>query len=264
MGRNHIRNRRKLKPAAAALFAAFSVLAGGLGGISRSLGPRPASAEALAASALEPSMPSPGLYPSGVSGDPPVFFTTDNSSRLGPGSFSSLFLDYLPPETRAVTEIHGLLKGAWDVEIDGSHMLPIRHTQDHINAVSGTVGYFVADGFSLNASLIGYAIDQPDDDAVAGGFDFYARWYFLRVGRLSFFADGGAGAIISDKAVPEGGTAFNFTPRGGVGIAFRVVDDFYFVGGARYWHLSNAGYHDISRNPSFDSVQYYGGVMFTF
>ena len=94
--------------------------------------------------------------------------------------------------------------------------------------------------------------------------DLYARIFLLTVNRFSIYADGGAGAIFTDKAVPEFGTAFNFTPRGGVGISFRIDDNVYLTAGARYWHLSNAGYHSISRNPSFDSVQYYGGVLFTF
>ena len=35
------------------------------------------------------------------------------------------------------------------------------------------------------------------------------------------------------------------------------------MAGARYAHLSNANQHGREKNPSFDGVEYYVGVLFT-
>jgi hypothetical protein len=155
-------------------------------------------------------------------------------------------------------------KGTWDLELSGAHMSPIRSTRDYFDAGSAAIGYFCSDNFSLNAALVGYSINQPDNVGVAGGFDLYARLYFLTLARFTFYGDAGAGVFIGDKEVPERGTHFDFTPRTGVGVAFPIFENVYLLGGARFFHLSNAGIHGPNRNPGFDSLQYYGSIMFTF
>lgn len=197
---------------------------------------------------------------------------SDPSDRFNLTPCSHPFFNYAAPDTapetvppaKIDTKILGFHKGVWDLEVTGSHMAPVYRTRDHINAGSVGIGYFIADGFSLNAAVVGYSIDQPHDYGLGAGFDLYARLFLLTLDPVSIFVDGGAGAIFTDKAVPEFGTAFNFTPRFGVGLSLRIAENAYLVGGARYWHLSNAGYHSHERNPGFDSVQYYGGVVFTF
>jgi hypothetical protein len=154
--------------------------------------------------------------------------------------------------------------GTWDLEFSGAHMAPVRSTRDYFDSGSTALGFFIADSFSVNAALVGYAVNQPDDNAFAGGFDLFARCYFLTLDRFTFYIDAGAGVFIADKAVPEIGTHFNFTPRGGLGIGYHLSENVYLLGGVRYWHLSNAGIHGSGRNPSFDSLQYYGSIMFTF
>jgi hypothetical protein len=157
-----------------------------------------------------------------------------------------------------------LHKGTWDFELGGAHMSPIRSTRDYFDSASTALGYFIADRFSLNAAVVGYNVDQPNNSAFAGGFDLYARCYFLTLDRFTFFGDLGAGVFMADKEVPERGTHFNFTPRTGLGVGYRLSESLYFLVGGRYWHLSNAGIHGETRNPSFDSVQYYGSIMLTF
>jgi len=158
-----------------------------------------------------------------------------------------------------------LRKGTWDVELSGAHMAAVRSERDDFDSGSAALGYFIWSNFSLNAAFVGYSVNQPDNNAFAGGFDLYARYYFLTLARFTFYADIGAGAFMADKEVPEHGTHFNFTPRGGMGAGYRLYENIYLLGGVRYWHLSNAGIHDgVGRNPSFNSVQYYGSIMFVF
>jgi hypothetical protein len=45
---------------------------------------------------------------------------------------------------------------------------------------------------------------------------------------------------------------------------YRLADDTYLLGGARYFHLSNAKAHGSEKNPSYDGVEYYVGLMFAF
>ncbi len=104
-------------------------------------------------------------------------------------------------------------RGTWDFEVSGAHMSPVRSTRDYFDSGSTTLGYFIADNFSVNAALVGYSVDQPDHGAFAGGFDLYARYYFLTLDRFTFYIDAGAGAFLADKEVPERGTNFDFTPR---------------------------------------------------
>ena len=85
------------------------------------------------------------------------------------------------------------------------------------------------------------------------------------LGRFAAYADGGAGVVIADKAVPECGTDFNFTPRGGVGRQLPpgrqpLPDGRRAATGTCPTPASTAS----PATPAIDSVQYYGGVMFTF
>jgi hypothetical protein len=69
---------------------------------------------------------------------------------------------------------------------------------------------------------------------------------------------------MADRAVPEFGTHFNFTAKGGAGATWRLTDSLHLIGGARYFHLSNGNLHGRDQNPSHDGVQYWAGVMVTF
>lgn len=98
-----------------------------------------------------------------------------------------------------------------------------------------------------------------------GGFDVLTRWHFLEHGPLTLYADGGAGMLFTTREVPRGGTHVNFTPQIGLGATWQLNDQTYLFGGARYWHLSNAGMDGRQRNPSIDgSVMAYFGVGWRF
>ena len=68
----------------------------------------------------------------------------------------------------------------------------------------------------------------------------------------------------ADHRVPPGGTNFNFIEEFGVGATYRLSDNCYFIGGVRYFHLSNAHLHGADENPSLNGMGYYVGLMWTF
>jgi len=45
------------------------------------------------------------------------------------------------------------------------------------------------------------------------------------------------------------------------GTADRIGEDAWIIGGARYFHISNGDQFGRANNPSFDSIQYYAGLM---
>ena len=154
-------------------------------------------------------------------------------------------------------------KGTWAVEVDGAYIHPLRFSEDKFYQGALAASYYFADDVSVGAEVSGYFADQPTDDAVALGGGLLLRWHFLQAERYSLFVDGGFGVSIADTEVPEGGTHFNYTPKGGGGATFRLRDDVHLVGGVRFFHQSNANIHGRVRNPSFDGAQYYVGVVFT-
>jgi hypothetical protein len=46
-------------------------------------------------------------------------------------------------------------------------------------------------------------------------------------------------------------------------VSYELRDGMYFMGGARYWHLSNAKMEGDLRNPSINGVEGYVGLMWT-
>jgi Lipid A 3-O-deacylase (PagL) len=61
--------------------------------------------------------------------------------------------------------------------------------------------------------------------------------------------------------VPDG-TNFNFTPQFGLGATYQLSDNTFLIGGARLFHLSNAGI-DPGVNPSINlAIEGYVGLLF--
>jgi len=155
-------------------------------------------------------------------------------------------------------------KGTWDLEITGSYTTPIRFSDDKFTNGTVGVGYYLVDNLSLTAEVQGYYADQPDKDAVLAGLGGLVRWHMFTFDRFSLFLDGGGGVTYASREVPEFGTHFNFTGKAGLGMTFQIRRGLDLVGGARYFHLSNGNIHGRDQNPSYDGIQFYGGVMWTF
>jgi hypothetical protein len=155
-------------------------------------------------------------------------------------------------------------RGLWTLELSGSYADPIRFSEDEL--IVGTVGanYYLFDNLSLGLHLSGYAVDQPNDDGYGVGLEAWARWHLLQFDRFTVYADGGGGRAYFDPETPEGGTHWNYTAKVGGGVSYQINDDVYLMGGARYFHVSNGNQFERINNPSYDSVQYYVGLMFQF
>lgn len=140
---------------------------------------------------------------------------------------------------------------------------------DEIEALTSTVGvgYYFTDHWGLYADLNGYAFEQRglfDTDAEGPGLSLLLRWHFLNRDRFSLFIDGGGGLAFLDEEFPAQGTHSNFTARVGLGATVQLTDDLHLIGGARYFHLSNAARNGMDENPSLDAVELYLGVLIEF
>ncbi len=155
-------------------------------------------------------------------------------------------------------------KGTWAVEVSGGYVQPVRFSLDKFYNANVGLGYFVLDNFSIGAQLEGYYDEQPSHTAVVGGAGFMLRLHLFAFDRFTLYLDGAGSVTMADKPVPEFGTHVNLTGKAGGGITYRLRDNVYLEAGARYFHLSNGNLHGRDQNPSYDGVQYYGGVMFTF
>ena len=155
-------------------------------------------------------------------------------------------------------------KGTFTLGFEGSYTEPIRFSTNEFITAAGSGGYYFWDDWSI--SLRGEYVHVNQDfgfnDADGGGAGVLLRWHVVTADRISFYVDGGGGLSWFNKAVPTFGTTYNFTARAGVGLAYRVVEDVYVMGGARYFHLSNGNQHGREKNPSYDGVEWYLGMMF--
>jgi hypothetical protein len=135
------------------------------------------------------------------------------------------------------------------------------------------VGYHLLDNLSFNfEGVFAYADGDPTNinmgaqtpDAVGGGLDLIIRWHFLRHEKLSLYLDGGCGVIVFNKEWPGHGTNLNFTPQVGVGFTFDLNDGLMLMGGARWYHISNARINGYDNNIGYDGGLIYLGVMWPF
>lgn len=155
-------------------------------------------------------------------------------------------------------------KGTRAFEVDAAYVHPIRFSDDKFYGTNVAASYYFGDEVSIGLDVQGYFADQPRDDTGVAGLGGLLRWHFLADGHYTLFADAALGGSFAEAAVPEFGTHFNWTVRGGVGATIKLRDDLHLVGGSRFMHLSNGNLHGRDQNPSFDGLQFYAGVMFTF
>ena len=187
------------------------------------------------------------------------------------GLWTLLLLAGTAGVTRGAERAHGpgereaaFPRGTWELDISAAYTDPIRFSRDEFLSGTVGVGYHLWDNFSLGLALTGYSVEQPGEDAGGAGVEAIARWHLLTLDRFTLYADGGGGVGYFDPQVPEGGTRWNYTARVGGGLTYQLDEGVYLMGGVRYFHLSNGNIHGRDDNPSYDGVQYYLGLMFTF
>lgn len=125
-----------------------------------------------------------------------------------------------------------------------------------------SASWFFMQNLSLDLGLSGDAILQPGLDAGGGGASLMFRWHFLARETWSVYADLGCGMLFTNEPVPSGGGRVNFTPRAGLGATYEISPSVRLMGGARWYHISNANTGES--NPGRDSLQLYGGLSFPF
>ena len=127
----------------------------------------------------------------------------------------------------------------------------------------GTIGagYYFLDNVGLNLELSGFHNSQHGPDANITDLEVLLRNHVFHSGRFSLFLDVGLGISYADNKTPYYGTYLNYTPQAGVGATFQLWDNVHLLGGARWWHLSNAATEGPDRNPSINGTQAYLGLM---
>ena len=156
-------------------------------------------------------------------------------------------------------------RGTMTLQFEGSYTSPIRYSENEFATGSVGVGYYLFDNHSLTLLAQGFHVNQEADrDADGGAFFVLGRSHLLNTGRFSLYIDGGGGYSWANEAVPAGGTTYNIHARVGGGVMYRLKDDCYLTAGARYFHASNAKAHGRERNPGYDGIEYYVGMVFAF
>ena len=144
------------------------------------------------------------------------------------------------------------LLGSWIGDFQGASQLE----------AEWSASWFFMQNVSLDFGLSGDAILQPGLDAGGGGASIMFRWHFLARQAWSVYADLGCGMLFTNEPVPSDGGRVNFTPRAGLGGTIEVSPSVRLMGGARWYHISNANTGES--NPGRDSLQVYGGLSFPF
>jgi len=145
-----------------------------------------------------------------------------------------------------------------------SYVPPIRYSDDHITKATVGVGYYFADNHSLNIIAHGMVIDQAGGEAAQGTeLSIMGRYHFFNREKLTVYFDGGVGYTWLDSPEPKGGTTYNFNPLVGFGAGYQLNEKLWLIGGARYFHMSNARQHGPEKNPGYDGVECYVGVLWT-
>jgi hypothetical protein len=125
-------------------------------------------------------------------------------------------------------------------------------------------GYFLFDGFSVNAEARYYRSGQDGPDTNVYDLNIQIRQHIYTAKNWSLFIDASAGVSEADHRFPPGGTNFNFIEETGIGATYRLSDHCHLIGGIRYFHVSNAHLHGADENPSLNGIAGYVGLMWTF
>jgi hypothetical protein len=155
-------------------------------------------------------------------------------------------------------------KGTWSLTLTGSSFENFSGQNVTLRYGTASVGYYFVDNWAFDVHLSGYDLEEDGEpEGIAASFGLNLRAHVLVHDPFSIYLDGGAGLIRADSEFPEGGTNTNFTLQAGLGATWRVYESLHLVGGARWFHISNARRHGEDENASTDGIAIYAGVMWT-
>jgi len=180
----------------------------------------------------------------------PILFLLLSAADTCAQSSSSFSLEPIKPYA----------KGNWDLSVHAAYTHPT-HFDRHqlIQGVFGA-GYAPINNIQLSGEIVGIYVapDVQGGEGWGGGMNLRSRFQLFQFGRSNFFLDLSAGWMETDHPLPAKGTHFNFTETAGLGFSIPLNENFFLLAGGRFQHVSNAG---ISRNPGYDGVQAYFGLM---
>jgi hypothetical protein len=152
----------------------------------------------------------------------------------------------------------------WTVEFLGTTLGDVSNRHVVMGGATAGVGYYFFNNLAIQMDFTGYGFNEGRVSGEAIGWTLGLRHHLLKLGSASIFVDVSGGLIEASHEIPYGGTHFNDTFEVGPGIALPLKDNMYFLGGVRYFHLSNGNRSGPDRNPSVNAIQGVVGVMFRF
>jgi len=155
--------------------------------------------------------------------------------------------------------------GTWTADIYGAYTKNFVYEYNKLGSGTVGVGYYFLDNVAINAEISGYYVHQRHGpDAAIGAGQALLRHHVFQSGAFSLFLDAGAGISEASHRVPYYGTYYNYILETGIGGTYQLWDNVYLIGGARYFHLSNAALEGPRRNPGINATQGYVGILLRF
>lgn len=155
-------------------------------------------------------------------------------------------------------------EGSWCSVIYGNYGSDVTNRNVRLGGANLGIGYYLVDNVALNLEGSANMIDEPGPDGWGGTTSLLLRQHFFNRDRFSFFIDVGWGIIETQYDTPVRGTRFNFIQHTGPGFTYELDKGTYLLGGARFFHISNARLEGRNRNPSVNGIEGYLGLMFKF
>lgn len=174
------------------------------------------------------------------------------------------FTDFIATDAPPPLATQAFAKGTWTAQafLSGTYGFD----DGDIYLIHVGVGYHIDDALSVNLDFVGgYTFEDEDADPNQTlGFDLMLRLHVFHGDGWSVFVEGGAGMLWFNDEYPQGGTRHNFSPQLGAGITCRVLGEARLLLGVRWHHISNAGKSGEDRNPGYDGIMAFAGIMIPF
>jgi hypothetical protein len=152
----------------------------------------------------------------------------------------------------------------WSLELTGSYTTHVHNSREHVDTLTLASGYYLIDKLAIGGRASGLVVDQVGENAEGLALELFFRYHWLTVDRLSLYADIAGGRMWTDTATRPRGTTYNWTGRTGLGAAVRLSQRLNLIGGVRYSHYSNGNEHGRDKNPAYDGLETYLGLMYSF
>jgi hypothetical protein len=149
----------------------------------------------------------------------------------------------------------------WTVEMLGTGVGDVTNRRVALYGLTGGVGYSFFNNMALMLDVTGYGFSEGHSNGAAVGVALGLRHQMFSVGKTQVFLEVYGGEIEASNNIPMGGTHLNDNLQFGFGIDRPITGNLYWEGGARYYHISNARSEGPDRNPSFNGVQGFLGLM---